>query len=118
VAALAESLRSWRVQDNRYVIAQALLPGGRFEFRASPRWSIQGSAVVSRGSGFHAYDNVQSQFLVSYVRPWHGSVKDGTGEVPVAFPLRFSFGIQQQSFYDFPGASRNTVLPIVHLTLF
>jgi len=118
VAALAENLRSWRVQGTNYAIAQALVPGGRFDFRASPRWSVQGSVVVARGSGFHAYDNVQSQFLVSYIRPWHASLKDGTGEVPVAFPMRFSFGVQQQTFYDFPGASRNTVLPIVHLTLF
>jgi len=117
-AILTEDLRSWRVQGTQYAIAQALLPGGRFEFRATPRWSIQGSAVVSRGSGFHAYDNVQSQFLVSYVRPIHGSVQDGSGETPVSFPLRFSIGVQQQSFYNFPGSTRNTVLPVVHLTLF
>jgi tetratricopeptide (TPR) repeat protein len=117
-AVLAEDLRSWRVQGTRYVIAQAFLPGGRFEFRATPRWSIQGSAVASRGLGFHFYDSVQSQFLVSYVRPIHGSVRDGSGEVPVSFPLRFSIGVQQQTFYNFPGASRNTVLPVVHLTLF
>jgi tetratricopeptide (TPR) repeat protein len=117
-ALLAEDLRSWRVQGTQYAIAQALLPGGRFEFRATPRWSVQGSAVISRGSGFHAYDNVQSQFLVSYVRPLRGRVKDGSVETPVSFPLRFSIGIQQQSFYNFPGSSRNTVLPVVHLTLF
>jgi len=117
-AILAEDLRSWRVQGTQYAIAQAFLPGGRFEFRASPRWSFQGSAVISRGSGFHAYDNVQSQFLVSYVRPLRGSVRDGSLEMPVAFPLRLSLGVQQQSFYNFPGSSRNTVLPVVHLTLF
>ena len=117
-AVLAEDLRSWRVQGTRYAIAQALLPGGRFEFRATPRWSVQGSAVISRGSGFHSYDNVQSQFLLSYVRPLRGRVKDGSMETPVSFPLRFSIGVQQQSFYNFPGASRNTVLPVVHLTLF
>jgi tetratricopeptide (TPR) repeat protein len=117
-AVLAEDLRSWRVQATRYALAQALLPGGRFDFKATPRWSLQGSVVVSRGSGFHAYDNVQSQFLVSYVRPLHGSVRDGEGETRVAFPLRFSLGVQQQTFYDFPGSSRSTVLPVVHLTLF
>jgi tetratricopeptide (TPR) repeat protein len=117
-AVLAEDLRSWRVQGNQYAIAQALLPGGRFEFRVNPRWSVQGSAVFSRGSGFHAYDNVQSQFLVSYVHPLRGRVKDGSLETPVSFPLRFSIGVQQQSFYNFPGSNRNTVLPVVHLTLF
>jgi len=117
-AVLAEDLRSWRVQATRYALAQALLPGARFDFKATPRWSVQGSVVLSRGSGFHAYDNVQSQFFVSYVRPLHGSVRDGEGETRVAFPLRFSLGVQQQTFYDFPGSSRSTVLPVVRLTLF
>ena len=117
-AILAQDLRSWRVQSTQYAIAQALMPGGRFDFRATPRWSVQGSFLLSRGSGYHAYDNAQSEFVVSYVRPLHGSLKDGMGEVPVAYPMRFSIGIQQQTFYDFPGSSRSTILPIVHFTLF
>jgi hypothetical protein len=119
-AILAEDLRSWRVQNTQFAIAQALLPGGRFDFRATPRWSVQGSFVMSRGMGYHAYDNVQSEFLVSYTRAIHGNISDGGGEVPVAYPMRFSFGVRQQTFYDFPGsgAGKNTVLPIVHFTLF
>ncbi len=118
VAALAEDLRSWRVQNTQYAIAQAFLPGGRFEFRANAHWNVQGSFILSRGSGYHAYDNAQSEFLVSYVRPWRGSVRDGGEQVPVRFPMRFSIGVQQQTFYDFPGSSRSTILPIVHFTLF
>jgi hypothetical protein len=117
-AVLAEYLRSWRVQGTQYAIAQALLPGGRFEFRATPRWSVQGSFILSRGSGYHAYDNAQSEFLISYVRPLRGRLKDSMGEVPVSFPMRFSIGVQQQTFYDFPGSSRTTLLPVVHFTLF
>jgi tetratricopeptide (TPR) repeat protein len=118
IAALAEDLRSWRVQETQYATAQAFLPGGRFDFRANPRWSVEGSFVLSRGSGYHAYDNAQSEFLVSYVRPLRGSLRDGTGDVPVSYPLRFSIGVQQQTFYDFPGSSRSTILPVVHLSLF
>ena len=117
-AILAEDLRSWRVQNTQYAIAEAFLPGGRFEVRATPRWSVQGSFVLSRGSGFHYYDNAQSEFLVSYVRPLRGSVRDTGGPVAVSFPMRFSVGVQQQTFYDFPGSSRNTILPVVHFTLF
>ena len=119
-AVLAEDLRSWRVQTTQFAIAQALLPGGRFDFRATPRWSVQGSFVMSRGMGYHAYDNVQSEFLVSYTRAIHGNISDGGGEIPVAYPMRFSFGVRQQTFYDFPGSStgKSTVLPIVHFTLF
>lgn len=117
-AILAEDVRSWRVQNTQYAIAEALLPGGRFDVRASRHWNVQGSFVLSRGMGYHPYDNAQSEFLVSYVRGLRGSIKDGEGEVPVAFPMRFSVGIQQQTFYDFPGSTRTTVLPIVHFSLF
>ena len=118
VAALGEYLRSWRVHATEYAIAQALLPGGRFDFRVNPRWNVQGSFLLSRGEGYHYYDNAQSEVLVSYTRAVHGSVRDGIGETPVSFPMRFSFGLQQQTFYDFPGSSRSTLLPVVHFTLF
>ncbi|MCU1300796.1 MAG: Tetratricopeptide repeat protein [Candidatus Sulfotelmatobacter sp.] len=119
VAVLAEDLRSWRVQNTEFAIAQALLPGGRFEFRASPRWNFQGSFLLSRGMSFHQYDNAQSEFLVSYTRAMHGSVRDDAGGVPVAHPLRFSFGVQQQTFYDFGGTAQKTIiLPVVHFSLF
>ncbi len=117
-AVLAEDLRSWRVQDTQYAIAQALLPGGRFDFRATRHWDVQGSFVLSRGMGYHPYDNVQSEFLVSYVHALQGNVRDSGDQVPVRFPMRFSLGVQQQTFYDFPGSSKSTVLPIVHFTLF
>lgn len=117
-AVLAEDLRSWRVQGIRYSTAQSLLPGGRFEFRASPRWSAQGSFVLSQGKGYHQYDNAQSEFLISYMRPMRGNLKDGTGDVPVAYPFRLSIGVVQQTFYSFAGSSKTTVLPVVHFTLF
>jgi tetratricopeptide (TPR) repeat protein len=117
-AVLAEDLRSWRVQNTQYAIAQALLPGGRFDFRATRHWDVQGSFVLSRGMGYHPYDNVQSELLVSYVHGLHGSVRDSGDQVPVRFPMRFSLGVQQQTFYNFPGSSTSTVLPVVHFTLF
>jgi len=118
VAALAEDLRSWRVQNTQFAIAQALLPGARFDFRATPRWDVQGSFLLSRGMGYHEYDNAQSEFLVSYTRVTRGGVGD-TGGAPVAHPFRFSFGVQQQTFYDFGGTGKtNTILPVVHFSLF
>ena len=118
MAVIAEDLRSWRVENTQYVTAQALLPGGRFDFRANSRWSVQGSFVLSRGAGYHAYDNAQSEFLITYTRGLRRNLHDGIGEVPVSYPMRFSIGVQQQTFYDFPGSSRSTVLPVVHFTLF
>jgi hypothetical protein len=40
------------------------------------------------------------------------------GEVGVEFPLRFSFGIQQQSFFNFTGERKSTFLPVIKVTLF
>jgi tetratricopeptide (TPR) repeat protein len=116
-AVLAEDLRSWRVQNTEYAIAQALLPGGRFDFRVNPRWHVQGSFLLSRGEGFHEYDNAQSQFLVAYTRAMGGTSKDGYGTA-VTHPLQFSFGLQQQTFYSFGNSTRTTVLPIIHFNLF
>ncbi|MGA8429647.1 MAG: tetratricopeptide repeat protein [Candidatus Sulfotelmatobacter sp.] len=116
-AVLAEDLRSWRVQGTNYAIAQALLPGARFEFRANPRWNVQGSFVLSRGEGYHQYDNAQSEFLVSYTRSMHGASKDAMGE-PIEHPMRFAFGVQQQTFYDFAGSTKTTLLPVVRFNLF
>jgi tetratricopeptide (TPR) repeat protein len=115
-AVLAEDLRSWRVQGSDYAIAQAFLPGARFEFRANSRWNVQGSFLLSRGAGYHEYDNAQSQFLVSYTRPIRNSVS--TEGVPSAHPFRLSFGLQQQTFYSFAGSSKTTLLPVVHFNLF
>jgi len=117
-ALLAESLRSWEVFDTRYATAQAFLPAARFDLRATRRWSVNGSFVLSRGEGYHTYDNAQSEFTVSYVRGIKGSMKDSGEDVPVSYPIRFSFGVEQQSFYNFPGSSHTAILPVVHLTLF
>jgi hypothetical protein len=117
-AILGEYLRSWRVNDDNFAIAQAMRPGARFEYHPNPRWTVQGSFVLSRGEGFHAYDNAQSEFLVSYVRAVHRGLQDGTGDISVAYPSRFSFGVQQQTFYNFSGKDSTAILPVVRFTLF
>ncbi len=117
-AVLAEDLRSWRVQNTQYAIAQALLPGGRFEFRANSSWDMQGSFLLSRGEGFHQYDNAQSQFVVSYTHSRGGIFQKNPEGAPSAHPFQISAGVQQQTFYSFDGGARTTLLPIVHFTLF
>jgi tetratricopeptide (TPR) repeat protein len=115
VTVLGDYLRSWRVLDQNFAIAQAMRPAAQFEYKASARWSAEGSFTFSRGEGFHSYDNVQSGVLISYVKPMRATIRDGDETVPVAYPLRFSFGIQQQDFYSFPGHGV-TVSPVVRLS--
>jgi tetratricopeptide (TPR) repeat protein len=118
VSAFAEYLRSWRVQDTAWANAMALRPAFQMNYNVNKRWAVQASGIWSRGEGFHAYDNVNNQFLVTYVRPVERSLHDGVGNVPVSYPMSFSFGLQQQTFYDFQGTNRNTFLPVVRLTIF
>ena len=115
LSVLADYDRAWKVQDSNWAIAQAIRPVAQFEYRRSSQWSFSGSFALSRGEGFHTYDNVQSGFLVSYVKPLRGALRDGGEEVPVAYPLRLSFGIQQQTFYNFTGNASSMFRPVIRL---
>jgi hypothetical protein len=118
VSILGEYIRSWRVQDLLFTTAQAMRPGTELEYRPNNRWSFNGSFEFNRGEGFHDYDNVQSGFFISYVKPWRRTVQDATGEVPVEYPLRFSIGIQTQDFMNFAGRGQTLIRPVIRLTLF
>ncbi|PYX89266.1 MAG: hypothetical protein DMG67_15490 [Acidobacteria bacterium] len=118
VTALGEYIRSWRVQDFQFAAAQSLRPAGSIEFKPTPRWSFNAEVASARGQGFHSYDNVQGEFLISYSKPVHRNVNDGTGEISIDYPLRFSVGIEQQKFFNFAGRGQTFFRPVVRLTLF
>ncbi len=118
-AILAEYLRSWRVQDLAFATAQAMRPGFRLDYRPlASHWAVHAAGTWSRGEGFHAYDNVTSEAMVSYTRGLQRPLNDGQGEIPVTYPMRISLGIQQQTFYDFTGKNRNTFLPVIRFNIF
>jgi tetratricopeptide (TPR) repeat protein len=118
-AVLADYLRSWRVQDTDFAIAEALRPGFRLQYKPLvSHWAVNAAGVWSKGEGFSAYNNISNAVTVSYTKGLQRPLQDGTGEVPVTYPLKISFGIQQQSFYDFNGRNRNTFLPIIQFSVF
>ena len=117
-AVLAEYLRAWRVQDQTFATAQAMRPAAQMQFQVSRNWTLDGNFALDRGEGFHAYDNIQSGLLISYVKPLHRSVNDVGGEVPVEYPLRFSIGFQQDQFVNFAGRGQAIFRPVVRLTIF
>ena len=118
VTGLAEYVRAWRVQDNLYGTAQVMEPGFRFFYKPTDRWTVEANGTLSRGEGFHSYDNVQSGVLISYVKPLRRMLNDGAGDVPVEYPIRFSLGVQQETFFNFTGRAQPMVVPIVRLSLF
>lgn len=119
VTGLGKYVRSWRVQDLSFTTAQILVPGARFEFKPNDRWAVDGAFDLTRGQGFHLYDNFQSGFLISYMKPIRRSFDDGSGRIAVDYPLRISVGIQQQSFSNFTGqGSSASFRPVIRISLF
>lgn len=119
VTGLAEIVRSWRVQDNLYATAQSIAPGANFDLRVKRNWSVNGFGTWQSNKTVGAYDNVQSGFFISYTRPLSQTVNDGFGAVPVEFPLKLSFGLQEESFMSFKGTGQTTkIRPVIRLTLF
>ena len=111
VSAVAEFLRAWRVDGDLSAIAQTLRPRFGVEARLNQHWLLSASGAWSSGRSFHAYDNVTTSTLISYTRErgWGRSTDSETAAL--AHPLRFSFGLEQQSFYAFPGSGRTQVVP-------
>ncbi len=68
--------------------------------------------------GFHAYDAVHSGFAVSYALPFQRSFNDSTGDLVVKYPIRFSAGMEQETFYNFTGGNNQQFRPYVRITIF
>jgi tetratricopeptide (TPR) repeat protein len=115
---VAEDLRAWRVEGNRFAIAQAIRPAGSIQFVPTRHWSVQASAAYSRNMGFHVYDAVQSGFAISYAMPIHRGFKDESGEVKLQYPIRFSAGMQQETFFNFTGGQNQQFRPYLQISLF
>jgi hypothetical protein len=115
VTGIAEFLRAWRIEDLTYAIAQTLRPRGAVEAKIRDHWSLSASGAWSSGRSFHAYDNVTTNFTLSYTRDrsWGKALTSETASV--AYPLTVSFGFGQQSFYNFYGHERTQVVPVAQV---
>jgi hypothetical protein len=118
IEALVEDLRTWRVFHARSAIAQALRPAGTVTFDPTRNWSVQASTVYSSTRSFHVYDSFQNSFSVSYSRAFRRNFNAETGEVSLQYPIRFSAGIQQETFFNFPNGSNQQFRPYISITLF
>ena len=118
IQALVQDLRTWRVFNGKSAIAQALRPGGTISFNPNRDWSVQASTTYSNTRSFHVYDAFRNSFSVSYSRAFHRRFNAETGEVSLQYPIRFSGGIQQETFFNFPGHSNQQYRPYISITLF
>ena len=116
--ALVEDLRAWRVVGTNSGIAQALRPAGTVEFSPKRNWSLLASTAYSSTRGFHVYDAIQNGFSISYAMPFHRRFNDDSGEVVLQYPIRFSAGIQEETFFNFAGGQNQQFRPYVRISLF
>jgi tetratricopeptide (TPR) repeat protein len=114
VMAAAEFLRAWRITDLTYAIAQTLRPRFTVDERIGKHWAISAGGAWSSGRSFHDYDSITSNFAATYTRerglPWGKGARSETDSLN--YPLKFSFGFGQQSFYNFPGHERTQFVPV------
>ena len=114
VSAEAEFLRAWKIEHLEYVIAQTLRPRFAVDARLREHWTLSANGAWSSGRSFHDYDSVTTNVLVTYTRDhgWRGAATD---DLSGAYPVRFSFGVAQQSFYNFPGSKGTQILPVAQI---
>ena len=118
VRAVAEDLRAWRVFGGHSAIAQAVRPAGTVDFSPAKNWNVRAAAAYSRTQGFHVYDAIQGGVSASYAVPYHRGFKDESGEVALQYPIRFSAGLQQETFFNFTGGNNQQFRPYVSISLF
>jgi tetratricopeptide (TPR) repeat protein len=115
---IAEDLRSWRVVANRSGIAQNLRPAGSLSFSPARNWEVQAAGAWSSTRSFHIYDAIQSGISVSYMKPLGRIYNDESQRVDLKYPIRFSAGLQEESFFNFPGGHNQQFRPYVSINIF
>ena len=127
VRAILEDGRAWRVFNKNSAIAQNIRPAGSVDFAPNHRWDMQISTAYTNERNYnayaqiqlngHDYDQIQNGFTVTYARPFHRKFNDDSGEVELQYPIRFSGGIQQETFFNFSGKNQQ-FRPFVRISLF
>jgi tetratricopeptide (TPR) repeat protein len=116
--AVGEYLRSWRVEEQQFAIAQAFRPAANIDYTFKRNWSVEASVAYSRNMGFHAYDAVESGFSVSYAMPFRRVFEENGEAIPLRYPIRFSAGVQQESFFNFSGGNNQQFRPFIRISIF
>jgi len=118
VRGMLEDLRAWRVVHGRSAIAQDVRPAASVDFKPRKNWEIQASSAFSSTRSFHVYDTSQNGFSVSYARPFKRKFRDDSGELMLQYPIRFSGGVQTETFFNFPGGHSQQIRPFIQVSIF
>lgn len=118
VRAMLEDLRAWRIFGSNSGIAQNLRPAAMIDWTPKRNWDVQASSSYSSNRSFHAYDATQNGVSVSYALPFHRRFNDAGEPLTYAYPLRFSGGVQEETFFNFNGGHSQQLRPYIGITIF
>jgi hypothetical protein len=118
IRAIAEDVRAWRMVGATSGIAQNLRPAASIDFSPKRNWDIQVASAYSNNRAFHVYDALQNGFSISYAKPFHRKFNGELGPVDLKYPIRFSAGVQQESFMNFDGTHSQQFRPYVEISIF
>jgi len=118
IRAIAEDVRAWRTVGPNAGIAQNLRPAGSVDFIPKRNWEIQALSAYSSTRGFHIYDAIQNGIAVSYAKPFSRKYNDSPVPVVLKYPIRFSAGVQQETFMNFTGPHSEQFRPYVEISVF
>lgn len=115
---MLEDVRAWRVVGGAYAIAQNLRPAFSVDFTPRRNWDFQASTAFSSTRSYHVYDATQNGFSISYARPFKRRFHDDSGSVMLQYPIRFSAGLQEETFFNFTGGQNQQYRPFVQISIF
>lgn len=118
IRAIAEDVRAWRTVGTNSGIAQNLRPAGTIDFTPKRNWEIQAQSAYSSNRGFHVYDALQNGIALSYAKPFRRRFSDNPDPIDLKYPIRFSGGIQQETFMNFAGTHSQQFRPYIEISVF
>lgn len=115
--AIMEDVRAWRVVGASSAIAQNLRPAATFSFSFKRNWNVLVNSSYSDTLGFHTYDATQNGVSLSYALPFKRRFNEESGPVTLAYPIRFSGGVQDENFFNFTGGQQQ-LRPYIEISIF
>ena len=116
--AMIEDVRAWRVVGDASAIAQNVRPAFSVDFIHVGTGISSCQPLIQARAAYHVYDATQNGFSISYARPFRRKFHDDSGSVVLQYPIRFSAGFQEETFFNFTGGQNQQFRPYVQISIF
>ena len=118
---ILEDLRAFRVvpfSPIHSAISQAIRPAATVGYSANRNFQVQVTSSYENTRGFHVYDMLENGISVSYTKAFDRTFNGETGKMKLKYPIRFSGGVRQETFPNFPAGHSQQLRPYISINLF